>query len=529
MKRKIYILSISVLFAMTFLGCTEWLSTKPESEIILEEFWKTESDVQAVVAACYKRMTASDVVFRMIVWGELRSDNMSEGIGFPNESNYKDLGRILDGEITAYNDFSSWSAFYAVINYCNTILHYAPIVTERDRNFTQSDLIRTQAEVRSIRALAYFYLVRAYKEVPWIEDASISDTQNYDKAKDTEQTVIGHIIDDLIFARQNIAVDYGRKDYNKGRMTRNAVNALLADVYLWNQQYDESIAACDSVLADKNLELEKGTFAFSRNFYVGNSNESIFELQFDDNISIVNTAVQKMYGTSNDFGFISLPTTLADNPYNLEADKRTGLYSPFNYKVSSILVESSNDERAKDSYREYSGKYYIFKYVGINRTENQTGSAGSVYFSRTNTPDWIIYRLSDVILMKAEALVQKNNYAGAMEMVNLTYLRSNPEAAKLEVSDYPTQGDMELLVLRERQRELLFEGKRWFDLLRVARREGNTNTINNYVDHKASGATATLGVPVLDALYMPIKDSELRSNPKLEQNVYYKTTSSSNR
>ena len=78
MKQKFII--IGLLVAMISLpACSDWLNTKPESEIILEDFWRSESDVQAVLAACYKGMTESSVVYRMIAWGELRSDNMISG------------------------------------------------------------------------------------------------------------------------------------------------------------------------------------------------------------------------------------------------------------------------------------------------------------------------------------------------------------------------------------------------------------------------------------------------------------------
>jgi starch-binding outer membrane protein, SusD/RagB family len=412
----------------------------------------------------------------------------------------------------------------------------APDVVDKDKNFTQVDLLRTQAEVKTIRALCYFYLVRAFKEVPWVDDASISDTQDYDKPKQSEDVIIGHILEDLLFARQYAATDYGRTDYNKGRVTQNLVNSLLADVYLWKQDYQSAVDASNLVLADKNLSLVTGENTLSRVFYIGNSDESIFELQFSDN-DITNTAVAGMYGSSSDpLGLVAFPTSLHDSPY--DSENRTGLYSPFNYKVSSGVVESESDIRAKDSYLEFGGTFYVFKYAGVSRVENSS-QTGSTYTYRSNTANWIVYRLSDVMLMKAEALVQlgdssvqvasDSHFTEALALVNTTYKRSNEDAADLSIANYTSKSALANLVLRERQRELLFEGKRWFDLLRVARREGSTGTVNTYMDHKASGTTASLGVSVLNALYMPIYYYELISNPNLVQNPYYKTTSSSSR
>ncbi len=129
------------------------------------------------------------------------------------------------------------------------------------------------------------------------------------------------------------------------------------------------------------------------------------------------------------------------------------------------------------------------------------------------------------MLMKAEALTQisgEENQKEALKLVNKVYLRSNESQDSLQFANYSTKAEMESLVLRERHREFLFEGKRWFDLVRYARRSGNTSILNDFVDHKSKGTTVSLGAPVLDAMYMPIAKSELSANPKLEQNPYYK-------
>jgi starch-binding outer membrane protein, SusD/RagB family len=528
MKIKKYsIIALLILILASLTGCSDWLNLKPESEIILDDYWQSKSDVESVIASCYRGLTEDAVVSRMMVWGELRSDNMVIGNGFAKER--LDMQRILEGNLTPSNAYASWGSFYSVINYCNTILYYSPRVIEKDENFTQADLQRVQAEVLTIRSLCYFYLVRAFKEVPWVDKPSISDAQVYTIAKLSEDSIINHIISDLTFAQKYATTDYGVKASNKGRITLNSVNTLLADVYLWNQQYDKCSQTCDLVLADQKLKLEEATNMYSHVFYLGNSTESIFELQFNDNVQKNNTVIN-LYGSSgNVLGEVSYPATLA---YSKDADgkENIGAYCPFNYRVSTTVTESANDIRTKDSYWVYSGKCFIFKYAGIFRSENLNGI--STYFFNSHTPNWIIYRLSDVMLMKAEALVQLDggdNLKGALALVNKTYMRSNEGQDSLVIANYPSKDEMSKLVLRERQRELLFEGKRWFDLMRVSRRESSTSTLNDYVDHKASGNSVSLGAPVMNAMYMPISSSELRSNPLLIQNTYYETNSTSTR
>lgn len=520
MKKKFYIIGFVGLLLTSISSCTDWLTIKPQSEVVLGDYWKNANDVQGVVASCYRGLTEDDVIYRMIVWGELRSDNLQKGsTGFASDR--YDMNRILEGDLTPANKYSSWGSFYSVINYCNFVLHYAPEVIQKDNNFTIDDLHKTQAEVLTIRSLCYFYLVRAFKDVPLITSASVDDTQDYVVKKVSEEVILDTITANLLYAQKYAKTDYGRLDYNKGRITLDAVNALLADVYLWSQQYEKCIQACDLVLADTRLSLVPATDMYTKVFYMGNSSESIFELQFNDNIQ-TNNPVKYLYGYGRN-GELGFPEFLAY--YRYPAGKEyTGDYSPFNHIVGT-KKESVADIRADQFYYRSGGSSYpIFKYTGFEMLPSQTIGEPPIPKLRSNTSNWIIYRLSDVMLMKAEALVQlegADNMKTAMSLVNTTYIRSNPLQDSLRMENYQTKPAMEELVLRERQRELLFEGKRWFDLVRAARRNRSPKIVNDYITHKAAVGSVALDIPEMDALYMPISKSELLSNPLLEQNPYY--------
>jgi len=524
MIRKRIPVTVTALLALLLVGmtsCEDWLDIKPESEIILDEYWQTESDVQAVLSACYRGLTEDDVLYRMIVWGEVRSDEIISGTSIDY-----DIYQLISGNITSSNEYCEWGSFYTVINYCNVLMYYAPMVLERDDNFTQNDLNRITSEALAIRSLCYFYLVRAFKDVPWIEEPSLSDTQDYEMPKDSGEVIIRHLIDDLNTAKEYAVSDFGVKSKNKGYFTKSAVNALLADVYLWSQNYDSCVVCCDEVLADTKLSLVENKNMYSQLYYFGNSTESIFELQFDEDVQ-ENNATYNLYGCSDDpYGQLCYPMTLAYD----EETNTVGEFCPFVYLASSAVTESEDDIRSKDFMQLYGGVYYIFKYAGIQRTENTLGE--STYRYRSTTPNWIVYRLPDVMLMKAEALVQlggETNNTSALKLVNQTYLRANANADSLDISTYSTKAKMEELVLRERQRELMFEGKRWFDLMRIAIREQSVATLNTYIEHKSSGSSSSLGAPVLDAMYMPIAKEELESNSQMVQNPYYEDTNSSTR
>ena len=171
---------------------------------------------------------------------------------------------------------------------------------------------------------------------------------------------------------------------------------------------------------------------------------------------------------------------------------------------------------------------YVFKYVG-SRLED-ISSERSTYYIRNTSANWIFYRLSEMILMKAEALIQmgESHFEEAMEMINIIYLRSNfdEEQNPLLLEHYASSGDIEDLLMRERQRELMFEGKRWFDLVRKAKRENDPLPILMKVAQKLPSLSLNR-YNNMDALYLPIHIDELRTNKKLEQNPFYKLSDDS--
>jgi starch-binding outer membrane protein, SusD/RagB family len=516
MKNKFKILIVATLLLTGASSCSNWLEVLPENQMILEQYWKTESDAQGVMSACYRGLIENDVTYRMLIWGEMRSDNVIKAANV-NE----DINKILGQEITPTNANCSWGAFYSVINNCNTFLSYAPSVVKEDANFTTDKLHAMEAEVLTIRALTYFYLVRAFKNVPYISKPSIDDSQNYLVTQSTERAVLDSITKDLLVAVQYAKPSFSTLNYTKGRITKNAIYALLADVYLWDQKYDKCIQMCNNVLADNTLKLVDAESVIGDVFYTGKSTETIFELLFNEKVQI-NYATRDLYGwAGNERGGVSFPTNLAPGKQ----------YSPFKYSLGNGIYESEKDTRAKDFYKTdaISGVYNIFKYAGLTRTENSTTNV-STYTYRSNTSNWIIYRLSDVILMKAEAMVQDTSIKleNVVALVNKTYKRSNPDADTLSVTKYSSASDVEALVLRERQRELMFEGKRWFDLVRLARRANSTAPLISYVAKTTSGNEALGRMSVMNALYWPIHKDELTADSLLVQNPFYNTVTSSN-
>jgi hypothetical protein len=259
-------------------GCTGWLDIRPEGEMVFDEYWQTELQAQSELAACYKALTSTDCTYRMLVWGELRSDDFTGG-----SSMTYDISSALQQVIEPTNNFANWSSFYTVINYCNTFIAFAPLAIANDENYTMDEYLSMKAEAVALRSLAYFYLVRAFKNVPYVTEPSLDDNQNYIIGQTSEQIILDSLVTDLQSVYPYAKSHYDSQRHTKGRITKNAISALLADIYLWEQQYDNCINECNKIIADKELQLVKAENMLTKVFYEGNSSESIFELQYDDN------------------------------------------------------------------------------------------------------------------------------------------------------------------------------------------------------------------------------------------------------
>jgi hypothetical protein len=542
--------------ALLLTGCNDFLDVLPLNDVVLENYWTKKSDVTSVLMGCYESLQANDCVTRMGLWGEVRSDNMKMG-----NSSSQDLEQMLKENILPTNNYCNWTAFYQTINRCNIVIHYAPKVQELDPNYAQSEMKANIAEATFIRSLCYFYLIRTFRDVPFTREPSIDDMKEYRIPADSFDVVLSNIIADMeavkddaqqYFRKPNPdkAKDKAERD-NTARVTRPAMYALLADLYLWQGNWQKCIECCDYVINFKTEEYDKllkrrmqdevnlfngiplimekigsnSGHAYNEIFVTGNSYESIFEITYDetDNSDNRNSYIGDFYTHRSNNSEVSGNLIAFDEFYEGLPTKSTDL---FNMK----------DCRAYESiYQRGSTQFWICKYAAQNVSLNMTQSnwTPQYNFRSSNYAHWIIYRLTEVILMKAEALIEQGSdkYEEAFDLINVVNRRAvnalsagTGDVLKFDDSK-DSKENMEKLVMDERHRELMFEGKRWYDLVRMARRTGNTKDLANTVTKKQltniSGIQIRLADP--NALYMPYSRNELKVNPYLKQNPAYNT------
>ncbi len=534
-------------------SCSDFLDILPMNDVVLDNYWTEKGDVESVMNSCYETLEHSDAMTRFMVWGELRSDNMRIGANVPNEIN-----EILKENLLPSNPYCNWSKFYEAINRCNTVCHYAPIVQAIDPNYTEDEMKANVAEAVTLRSLCYFYLVRTFHDVPYTTKPSIDDTQEYV----IPATPFSIVVDSLIHDLEQIKGDAVRRYYvdespnayqNSSKITRWAVYALLADLYLWKGDWDNSIHYCDLVISYKQQQyaemleregsvnnidlidsipmiLEKPFGAtlcgntYDEIFGDGNSFESIFELYFHSNQSQQNSLVSNYYGDdTNTLGRLSAPDFLFKD-----------------VATSQNNIFKKTDGRAYESAQLESSRYAITKYARRSvsySTQNVNKEADlSLTSTRRSSADanWIFYRLSDMLLIKAEALIERgigNDFNNAFTLIDIVNKRANnavdgQRSSTLKIADYiDSKAAMQDLLLEERQREFLFEGKRWFDLVRFAQRDGDNTRLINLTTRKFLENVNAIKIKLADPniIYFPYAKSELKVNPLLKQNPAFLT------
>jgi hypothetical protein len=280
------------------------------------------------------------------------------------------------------------------------------------------------------------------------------------------------------------------------------LNALLADIYLLrgsvkkgngqngDSDFKAAVSACQTVRSlTYSLLSPSNWFTL---YYPGNSAESIYELQFSKDLGQTNSILSRF-----------------SSELNFELAASAGMEAYYSGNVGDI--------------RALGGTYYPSA-TGLNEIWKYTGLAITTSYSENrrardkNDNNFIIYRLADVYLMEAEARLLTN----PTDDVARQLIQSVKNRASVTVAEWNLDLNE---ILTERSRELAFEGKRWFDLLRYARRsaEGKQMVIDILLASVGASERPFFESKYKDinSYYFPIHIDELNLNPNLVQNPFY--------
>lgn len=478
---KIYIAVLVV--AASFGACKKALDIDPTTSYSTTNFWKETPQATAALYGAYT-LLQSAMAPESVYFGEARADNVIQN---PLALSSQTLN-LLTNNLNSSLSISSWNGLYQVVNQTNLIIKNTAIMKAEGLYAGKTaDYNSVRSQAFALRAFCYFYMTRLWGDLPLVTEPLADANQNYYVVRSDTGLVYQRIQSDLDSANViPIPTTYATASATRAQFTAGALNALYTDFYMWRHQYANALIYSQKVLSNGNYSLT-GLYsatsgidynvnpllidntAYAQMFTKGFSTESIFEIDYNYAERATRSYLITVYG---DLGF---------QPY---------------FKASGVLMSkfTSTDLRSKVNFDTNTGIVKFFEKSGFVR-------------GTMDDKNLIMYRLADIMLLRAEALNKTHDVPDAIALVN--QIRARAGATTYVPADYSslTTDQVENLILDERQRELCFEGKRWFDLVRTGKAIQVMQPIN--------------GLNNTDNYLWPIYITEIRLNPLLVQNSYY--------
>lgn len=422
------ILKIGLLCTLIMaLSCEDQLETNAISNVTSDNFYQTEADIEQAVVASYDALQSEGQYgFNFMMFMEIRSDNafVESPTNVGGEFGEFDLFALTPGNSRIEN---TWNSCYRGIQRCNIVLNRIGDI-DMDATLKNTRI----GEVKFLRALTYFNLVRLWGDVPLVITETTDPFEAFSIGRSSVSAVYDQIVLDLSEAVQVLP-----QNNDVGRATKGAAQTLLGKVHLTLKNWIEANTILNDVFG---YALHPN---FENNFGIANENgqESIFEVQF-----------QAGNGEGSPYPNQVAPVGSADELLNGIGSQR-GENIPANDLYNSF---ENNDVRRDVSIGTVtSGTRYAKKLVDIPVAD---------FDSNLNV---IVLRYADILLMRAEALNEIGYTAGGEAFTLLNQIRTRAGLSSLTATELPDQSSFRNAVLEERRHEFVSENQRWFDLLRT--------------------------------------------------------------
>ena len=462
----------------------DFLNPLPDSAIVVDAFFASDADIQAGIIGIYDAIQGVNVntnsnttrvnrgvQFEFMVT-EMRSDNTRTAT---LEGSRADFHRYrVDATNVQSEDY--YQSMYEIIFRANNILNFIEVADESNQS-------AYTAEVRFLRAYAYFNLVRLYGPVPLVTSVVGPTEDELLFTRVDEATVYAQIVSDFQNAIDNLDNSF------KARASSAAAQGLLAKVYLTqpNPDYGAARQLTEAIINSGEFGLESN---FNDVFYDELNDEILFAIQYQFG------NVQESQGFSAEF--TATIRQGRQDGLNIVNDNLVADFAEFggNRTDVSFITFPSFIEIAKFLPEGSDVSVFPPSYGG------SPGDAGN---------DVIILRYADVLLMHAEAILAGQGQTSDGAAIN-SYMEVRTRAGFDASADRPAALTQEALLV-ERRVELAFENQRFFDLMRFG-----------VADAVLSAHAAENGYSDYDArkLLLPIPSREINlSRGLLTQNPGY--------
>lgn len=516
--------NILFMTVLALLSSCSALDLSPEDYYGSGNFWNQKAQVEGYMTGLHSQLRGSYSMF--FILGEARGGTSRYGTSSLGTSlSYSDP--IKNNMLTADNPgISGWNGLYSNIMQVN---HFIDEVANRCEFLNESDRGFYLGQAYGLRALYYFMLYRTYGGVPLITDVKVMSGEKPSAEilyteRSSPETILNFIKDDLKKSETNFGTN---AKLDKTMWSTYATMALKAEVYLWSAKVatgdHQATGNADLNIAKSALEGIVGKFSlledFSQVFSVKNNDEVIFTLHFQDTEATNWAGPFIYYGNIFEGQRYSREGELYHDVLDLR-----GTVGQFLHEYKKALWDSydADDTRRDATFLDHYG----------DDNQNQFGLAmkkgiGSINSNnqRVFDTDIIIYRYSDILLMMAEV---ENGLTGRCASY-VNQVRQRAYGTAWDAAEYGyadgTYAENELAILHERDKEFVWEGKRWFDVVRMQDANKKSlafSTEANYPNNE----TPQLREPLIKEseahkLLWPVDVNTLNNDDKLEQTPGY--------
>ncbi len=507
---------IIIIIGSLFLGCgEEFLERSSLTSIAENNFWQSEADARLGLNAIYSQLQGDG----------LYGGNLNGVIGFPhfdvisdnayNQWEWEGGAQFMEGTLdpTAGLFGGRWNGIYSGISKANIAIDE---ISEMDESLIDAETKNNYiGQAMFLRALFYFNLALYYEEVPLI--TSYQTLEEAYVPKNSYQEINDQIIEDLLFAIDHLPEQHDSGLY--GYATKGAALALLSRVQLYNKVYEGPNGV---------LELTQELLGLGYSLHPNYG--QLFSIEGEYSPEIV-FSVRFLRGADSDNGE-TFSATYLGTP-KVDSRPMPNLVNDF-YCTDGLPIDESprydpnnpglnRDPRANATIY-FPGDLFLVNPDKVYNGNGATGFGHRKYIRQGpdeegNPPggqgsqDFYLIRYAEVLLTRAEALVETGNLTGARELINQIRERvSMPTVEDVEGTSL-TQDEMRDVVRHERRVELALEGLRFMDLKRWGEIEEGINRAS--ADPVGPYDPVYLGVR---SETFPIPQSELDVNENLIQN-----------
>ncbi|RFM27477.1 RagB/SusD family nutrient uptake outer membrane protein [Deminuibacter soli] len=481
---------LPVLLLLLATGCKKILEVKPLSSITEATYFQTEGDFDPYLTGIYTSMRS---FANNVTYGTERSEELVAA------SNSR-FGVAWTQLITPSSGAINYNDWYAAIGNCNLLLSKIQGFGFAASPDTKKRIL---AETYSLRAFFYFHLTRIIGDAPLMLQAVTDENVPLlprSKAVDVMKQIQSDI--DTAIGYFTSMTTFSAKTYpSKYRFSYGAVQALKADSRLWSAKVLGGGETDFTAAVNAINEVEASGVSLNADY------KNVTGVRAATNPEVILAAYYNRDETSANYVLNALPfftivqgaLNIDSIPYAQSSGNGQGAYqiSPLS---RSLFAANPSDKRIPYTWiteRQASGPRisWITKYTGTKYADD-----------RIADNDLVLYRLSDIYLLKAEAYAGLNDVPNAIVYLNKVRARAGNGA----YSGAADKASLEKEILDERGRELFFENKRWYDLVRF--HKGGTIDVYAYVPNLKGKTTP---------LFWPLNTTVLANNKMLVQTEGY--------